>query len=65
MKNRVNKAVRYVDEYLNGKRYNPRICLTTKQAEIVSEVLPDPFFLRKGNLISTEHSLYMWKIRQF
>lgn len=64
MKNRVNKAIRYVNEYLNGKRYNPRICLTEEEAEVVSKVLPTSFFLRKGNLVSKEH-LYMWKIKQF
>ena len=55
MKNRVNKALRYIDEYLNGRRYNPRLCLTVEEAEIVS---------KKGNLVSKVH-LYMWKIRQF
>lgn len=64
MKNRVNKALRYIDEYLNGRRYNPRLCLTVEEAEIVSKALPSPFFLRKGNLVSKVH-LYMWKIRQF
>ena len=64
MENRENKALRYIEEYLNGRRYNPRLCLTVEEAEVVSKVLPSPFFLRKGNLVSKVH-LYMWKIRQF
>lgn len=61
MRKRVEKAFRHVNEYLNGDRYNPRLCLTEKEAEEVSEVLPSGVFLKKGNLVSKQH-LYMWKI---
>lgn len=47
MKNRINKAIRYVNEYLNGKRYNPRICLSEEEAEVVSKMLPSQFFYEK------------------
>lgn len=63
MKSRVKTSLRYVDEYLNGKRYNPRLCLTEEEAVIVSKALPYPLLLKKGNLVSKEH-LYMWKIRK-
>ncbi len=63
MKNRVKKALRYVDEYFQGTRYNPRLCLTVEEAKVVSSALPHPYVLRKGNLVSKEH-LYMWKIKE-
>ena len=61
MNKRTEKALRYVNEYFSGTRYNPRLCLTVEEADVVSNVLPDPYFLKKGNLVSNEH-LYMWKI---
>lgn len=63
MNKRTEKALRQINEYLNGTRYNPRLCLTEEEAEIVSNVLPATYILRKGNLVSEEH-LYMWKIEK-
>ena len=63
MTKRTEKALRQMNEYLNGTRYNPRLCLTEEEAEIVSKALPDTYILRKGNLVSNEH-LYMWKIKE-
>lgn len=64
MKNRVKKAIRYVNEYMKGKRYNPRLCLTEEEAKIVAREVPYPYILRKENMVNQE-SLYMWKIKHF
>ncbi len=61
MSNRVNKSIRFVDDYLSGRRDNPKLCLTEEEAKLVSKELPYRVFLKKGNLLSKGR--YMWKIR--
>ena len=63
MNKRTEKALRQMNEYFNGTRYNPRLCLTEEEAEIVSNGLPATYILKKGNLVSKER-LYMWKIKK-
>lgn len=61
MKSRLEKSLRYVDEYLKGTRNNPRLCLTEEESEIIKEALPSGLTLRKGNSVSTHLSMYKIK----
>lgn len=59
----MQKARRYVEEYLRGERTNPRICLYVYEAKMISDELPESYYLLKGSMVNEKTRLYMWEIK--
>ena len=62
-KKRIQKANRYIDEYIDGIRLNPRVCITEEEAEKIMQ--ERKIYLRQDNIANDKHiePLYIWKIR--